>query len=469
MTKKKKGKALRIALLALAALLLCAVGGGIWLVHYISNPQNAFSELRGEENTVSLAPTPTPTAAPESAAPEATPSPTPEPTATPPDYEFSSNRINILLLGADSSIERVEAGMNFRTDTMILVTVDFDNKKVDMISIPRDSYVRINEGSRFNKINAAFTFGGGRDKDGYAYAMNTVSDLLGVPVDYYVGFGMNVVKDVVNAMGGVDYDVDIAFTLNGRKTEKGLQHMDGQAVLDYCRWRKGGRGDIDRIDRQQRILFAIFEQMLKTDQVVNIPDIYAAVQENIDTNLDTLQIATLAWFAKDLSMDDIARHTVPGNGQYVGSTSYFIVYQDEKNEMVEEIFGVEGPFDEDITLEAIEARVAAEEGWLSGGAVTGEDLTALQLQAQDMLAFMDASADLSVPEVASAYSALQSALQSGDAAALQSAIAGAQALLPGSEEAVPAPSESPEMTPAPTEESNVYETLPPEEETNVYD
>ena len=85
------------------------------------------------------------------------------------------------------------------------------------------------------------------------------------------------------------------------------------------------RGDIDRIDRQQRILFAIFEQMLKTDQVVNIPDIYAAVQENIDTNLDTLQIATLAWFAKDLSMDDIARHTVPGNGQYVGSTSYFIV------------------------------------------------------------------------------------------------------------------------------------------------
>ena len=51
--------------------------------------------------------------------------------------------------------------MNFRTDTMILVTVDFDNKKVDMISIPRDSYVRINNGSRFNKIKAAFTFGGG--------------------------------------------------------------------------------------------------------------------------------------------------------------------------------------------------------------------------------------------------------------------------------------------------------------------
>ena len=474
MTKKKKGKALRIALIVVAAILVCAIGGAVWLVNYIANPQNAFSELRGgEENTVSLAPTQTPTPTPASSAPaESDATPTPEPTATPPDYEFSSNRINILLLGVDSSVERVEAGMNFRTDTMILVTVDFDNKKVDMISIPRDSYVRINNGSRFNKINAAFTFGGGREGDGYEYAMNTVSYLLGVPVDYYVGFGMNVVKEVVDAMGGVDYDVDISFTLNGRETVEGYQHMDGQQVLDYCRWRKGGRGDIDRIDRQQRILFAIFEQMLKTDQVKNIPDIYTAVQENIDTNLDTLQIATLAWFAKDLSMDDIARHTVPGNGQYVGSTSYYIVYQNEKNEMVQEIFGVEGPFDEAITLEAIEARVAEQEGTLPGAdeEATPEEITALQLQAQDMLTFMEERADMSSSEVSAAYSALQSAISSGSASALRSAIATAQSLLPGSESSVPALE-----TPAPTADipqedgTNIYETFPSEDDSNVYE
>ena len=78
--------------------------------------------------------------------------------------------------------------------------------------------------------------------------------------------------------------------LRPRETKKGMQHMDGQQVLDYCRWRKGGRGDVDRVDRQQRMLFKIFETMLATNQVKNIPDIYAAVQENIDTNLSTLRL-----------------------------------------------------------------------------------------------------------------------------------------------------------------------------------
>ena len=360
---------------------------------------------------------------------------------TPPDYEFEKKRVNILLLGADSSVERVEAGLNFRTDTMILVTVDFDNKDVDMISIPRDSYVRINKSSdRFNKINAAFVFGGGADKSGYDYAMNTVSDLLGVRIDYYVGFGMNVVKDVVNAMGGVDYDVDIEFTMCGRKTEKGLQHMDGQKVLDYCRFRKGGRGDVDRVDRQQRMLFAIFETMLNTNQVKNIPDIYTAVQENIDTNLDVLQIATLAYFAKDLSMDQIQRHTVPGNGQYVGSRSYYIINQEKKNAMVKEVFGVSGPFDEGITLEAIEARVAATEGLPVEGeegdegaadGETGDDLLALTIEAEEMLAYINDYADLENPEVSAAYDRLRSAISSGDADAMRSAMSAVRSLLPG--------------------------------------
>ena len=290
----KKNNALRIVLIVVAVILVGAIGSGVWLIAYVSNPKNAFSELE-ETRKVDLVappePTPEPTATPEQTDEALTPEPTatPEPEMTQPDYDFEKKRVNILLLGADSSTERISAGMNFRTDTMILVTVDFDNKDVDMISIPRDSYMRINKGGKFNKINAAFTFGGGAQKDGYAYAMNTVSDLLGVKIDYYVGFGMNVVKDVVNAMGGVDYDVDIAFTLCGRETKTGMQHMDGQQVLDYCRWRKGGRGDVDRVDRQQRMLFKIFETMLATNQVKNIPDIYAvsAVKDGASVTMIT--------------------------------------------------------------------------------------------------------------------------------------------------------------------------------------
>ena len=429
----KKNNALRIVLIVVAVILVGAIGSGVWLISYVSNPKNAFSELEETQKVDLVAtpePTPEPTAAPEQTDEALTPEPTvtPEPEMTQPDYDFEKKRVNILLLGADSSTERISAGMNFRTDTMILVTVDFDNKDVDMISIPRDSYMRINKGSKFNKINAAFTFGGGAQKDGYAYAMNTVSDLLGVKIDYYVGFGMNVVKDVVNAMGGVDYDVDIAFTLCGRETKKGLQHMDGQQVLDYCRWRKGGRGDVDRVDRQQRMLFKIFETMLATNQVKNIPDIYAAVQENIDTNLSTLQIATLAYFAKDLSMDQIQRHTVPGEGQYVGSTSYYIVNQNKKNEMVKEIFGIEGPFDQDITLEAIEARVLGDQT----GDGTGDeaDTTEVTMQAEEMISYMEDYADLEDSAVSAAYNNLKSAVSSGSASKMQEAMSAVRALLP---------------------------------------
>ena len=226
----------------------------------------------------------------------------------------------------------------------------------------------------------------------------------------------------------------------GRKTEKGLQHMDGQKVLDYCRYRKGGRGDVDRVDRQQRMLFTIFETMLKTNQVKNIPDIYTAVQENIDTNLDVMQIATLAYFAKDLSMSQIERHTVPGNGQYVGAKSYYIINQDQKNSMVKEIFGISGPFDEAITLEAIEARVASEEGLPAEGeegetsgseGTDSDDLLTVTIEAEEMLAYINDYADMENSDVVAAYEQLRSAISSGDIAAMRSAMSAVKSLLPG--------------------------------------
>lgn len=444
---KKKSKALIVVLIVLAVVLALVIGGAAAILGYISDPSNAFGSEEPQQIELTQTPSPTPVPAPEATEqdeteePTATPEPTvtPEPTMAKPDYEFDRNRVSVLLLGADSSVERVNAGMNFRTDTMILVTADFETGKVDMISIPRDSYVRIynkNEDAepRFNKINSAFTFGGGADKHGYEYAMKTVSDLLGVRVDYYVGFGMNVVKEVVDAMGGVYYDVDIEFTMNGRETQKGYQHMDGQKVLDYCRFRKGGRGDVDRVDRQQRILFAMFEQVQAANQIKNIPEIYTAVQENVDTNLDLMQIATLAYFAKDVPMEDIERHTVPGNGQYVGDRSYYIIDQEKKNKMVKEIFGKEGPVDPDITVEAIEARIALENGWATEGseqnAPTTADPIELSVMAEEWMVFIQENADMETESVQRVYEDLQNAIWSGEADRMIEAILAAQRLLP---------------------------------------
>ena len=273
------------------------------------------------------------------------------------------DRVNILLLGIDESTEREDWG-SFRTDTMLLLTINFANNDVDMISVPRDSYVKIykedgtlhDELSPYNKINAAFSFGGGAQKKGFAYSMTTVSELLQVPVNYYLGFNMNVVKDVVDAMGGVDYEVDIEVSMNGRELHPGYQHLDGQGVLDYCRMRKGS-SDIARIDRQQRMLTAIFEQMKSTGQLVNIPNIYQALEANIMTNLTFKQISALALVAVRMDLSQLDRHMVEGAAFTAYQRSYWGVNAQKLQKLIKEVFNKNITVDPDVDGETIQLQI----------------------------------------------------------------------------------------------------------------
>ncbi|HWR22113.1 MAG TPA: LCP family protein, partial [Feifaniaceae bacterium] len=297
--------------------------------------------------------------------------PTPDPEAqllSQADLEFMKNRVKILVLGIDESTERANWG-SFRTDTMILVTVDFATNDVHMVSIPRDSYVKIANGKgsvvtkdglpQFAKINSAFPTGGGAQKNGYEYAMGTVSYLFGgIPVHYYLGFNMNVVKEVVNAMGGVDYNVDVEVNMNGRQLHPGMQHMDGQAVLDYARQRKGS-SDIARVDRQQRIIMAIFGQLKSTGQIQNIPQIYQAVEENIQTNLSFRQITSLALLALQMDQSQLYKHTVDGEFLNMYTVSYWGVSTSKLNKLIEEVFGVSVSTDADVNVSNIKAQIEA--------------------------------------------------------------------------------------------------------------
>jgi LCP family protein required for cell wall assembly len=280
------------------------------------------------------------------------------------------NRINILVLGLDESTERANWG-SFRTDTMILVTVDFETKNVHMISVPRDSYVKISneEGhpiGQYGKVNSAFPTGGGAQKKGYGYAMGTVSYLLGgIPIQYYVGFNMNVVKDVVNAMGGVDYNVDVQVKMNGRELVPGQQHLDGQAVLDYCRQRKGS-SDIARVDRQQKMLMAIFSQLKSTNQIWNIPSIYKAVESNIQTNLNFNQICALAWMAKDMNTDQLQRYTLDGEFMNINSTSYWGLHTSTIQSKIKEIFNFDLRVDGDMSAATVRKAVEEAQALIAG-------------------------------------------------------------------------------------------------------
>lgn len=361
--RKKKGSS-KLLIIMVIVLALLAIAAIFALKFYtdINNPENLFESTLPEGT-----PAPVETA-PAPADEEAQPSPTPDQESLlsgQADAEFMSNRTNILLLGIDESTERENWG-TFRTDTMILVSIDFSNNDVCMVSIPRDSYVKIynangnvaNPSSPYSKINNAFSEGGGAQKKGFEYSIATVEKLMGVKIGYYCGFNMNVVKEVVNAMGGVDYEVDIEVKMNGRELHPGMQHLDGQGVLDYCRQRKGS-SDIARIDRQQRMLTAILQQLKDTDQIANIPSIYSAVEANIMTNLSIKQISSLALVALRMDMSQLSRYTLEGKAMDIQGRDCYCLYVSRIEKIVREVWGQSVNLDSENDVSFIEEQVEA--------------------------------------------------------------------------------------------------------------
>lgn len=370
--RKPWSSARKVIVILLSLLIVVAIAVGVKYIVDVSNPANLFNNDPIVEATPVPEVTPPQQVTVTPAPGEPAPTPTPDPDALlsgQADLSFMQNRVNVLLLGVDESTERENWG-SFRTDTMILVTIDFSTNDVDMISVPRDSYVKLYNASgvqltndldegKMGKINSAFSEGGGAQKKGYQYACMTVSKLLGgVPINYYVGFNMNVVKQVVDAMGGVDYYVDIPVSMNGRTLEIGQQHLDGQAVLDYCRMRKGS-SDIARVERQQNMIMAIFRQLKSTDQIKNIPGIYKAVEANIQTNLDFTQISSLALLALRMEMDQLEKHTVEGGFLNMAGTSYWGVSSSKLKKTVDSVFGIDMKEDLDIDIKNIEAAILA--------------------------------------------------------------------------------------------------------------
>ena len=382
----KIGRMIRAGLLLLALAGLLILGRTLFVV--FEDPMQAFRSPRPAGTAVMPAATaavpaatPAVTVTPSVAStvtPTATAVPTPAP--TPANLEYMSQRVNILLVGYDSSPERTveesdvyrDESNDFRSDVLMLLTVNFREKSVDLISVPRDSYAPIyNDGGELYskngkwKINAAFAKGGSEGKRGYKFAMQTVSKLLGVPIDYYAGVDMDGLKGVVNAMGGVYYDVDLTIRLNGRTLRPGYQKLNGQDVLDYVRARKGISTDTGRNDRQQRILFAIFEQLKSKDQLQNFPKIYRSIKKYLHTNLTTEQVAAIAAFGMQLSMDDIHRHTLEGeyrsNTPY-SSANYYLIDNEKLAELIKRIYGIDiavNPrYDIGYVLADIEARAA---------------------------------------------------------------------------------------------------------------
>jgi LCP family protein required for cell wall assembly len=221
------------------------------------------------------------------------------------------------VLGID---EREQEEGPWRTDTMMLLTLDPVTMQAGVLSIPRDLWVSI-LGYSEERINAAHFLGDAYDHPGGgpALAMETVEYNLGVHIDYYARVNFNGFVKLVDLIGGVDIDVpttlddpeypDSGYGYSPLHIEAGQQHFDGEMALKYARTRHSGLGDFDRARRQQQVMLAILDRIARLDMLPQLagraPEIFNTLEGSVKTDMALDQIIALAALAQKVDRNTI--------------------------------------------------------------------------------------------------------------------------------------------------------------------
>ncbi|MFN8379189.1 MAG: LCP family protein [Anaerolineae bacterium] len=236
------------------------------------------------------------------------------------------SRLNVLVMGLDR--RPGETGLAYRTDTMMLISLDRDTNSLGILSIPRDLYVDVPGYSSLQRINSAMVLGELQQANyGPSLAMQTVQYNLGIPIHNFIAMDFQAVVDLVDVLGGIDievpYDIvdyeypDMNFGYDPLILRAGLQHLDGQTALKFARTRHGDN-DFERARRQQMVLYAIRDRVLDLGQlpqlVVQSPSLFSALADNVYTGLTLDQIIQVVFTLKDVPASNI--HTAVLDSNY---------------------------------------------------------------------------------------------------------------------------------------------------------
>lgn len=230
------------------------------------------------------------------------------------------NKINIMVLGVDERGDDVG-----RSDTLFVVTVDTNTKEVAMLSIPRDTRVKI-PGKGWDKINHAYAFGG------HKLTQQAVEGLLGIKIDHHIMINIAGFKKIIDALGGVTIDVEKRMYYNDPYDDngglvinlrQGVQRMDGNTAIQYVRYRDE-EGDIGRVQRQQKFLKAVLNEVASPSVIPRIPNIIREVSNVIKSDMSTTEMLNLAKTLNDASKKGLRTDMIPGKPAYIDDVSYWL-------------------------------------------------------------------------------------------------------------------------------------------------
>mgnify|MGYP002730020602 FL=1 len=254
-----------------------------------------------------------------------------------PGLMAGEHTVHVMILGVDERADDVG-----RSDTLMVATLDTESGKGALLSVPRDTRLAI-DGHGYDKANHAYAFGG------HALSMSTVENLLGVPMDHYLIINTSAFERIIDAIGGVDINVEKRMHYEDPWDDNGglvidlypgEQHMDGKKAIQYVRYRDG-EGDIGRIGRQQKFMKAVLAKVISPEILPRLPKLIEEVSSAVKTDMSLTEMLDFAQRLKDIHDAGLSADMVPGEPAYYQDISYWIPDIVATRQMLADEIGIE--------------------------------------------------------------------------------------------------------------------------------
>lgn len=252
----------------------------------------------------------------------------------------SGEPVNILLLGMDiGDPNQVDNQSIKRTDTIMVLNYNPDNKKMNVVSIPRDTLIDVN--GRNSKINAAYAIGG------YPKIKAEAEKLLGININYIVKIDYNAFREIIDAIGGIEMKIErnMIYDDEGQNLHINFKagetvNLDGKKAEEFFRWRKNNdgsglaNGDLDRIENQQKFISKVVDKCTSPFILFRMPQIMSALGDNIETNMSSGEIIGYGLKFMNVKKENMSMITAAGTPKTINGESFLIFSKNENKDII---------------------------------------------------------------------------------------------------------------------------------------
>ena len=280
-----------------------------------------------------------------------------------PDYNeddkkgmlVAKDKATVMIMGVDERADDVG-----RSDTLMIATLDPDKNQAALLSVPRDTRVKI-KGYGFDKINAAYAYGGRK------LTQETIESLLNTHIDHYIKINVHGFTKIIDALGGIDIDVEKRMYYEDPwdddgglyiDLQPGMQHMDGKTAITYVRYRDE-EGDIGRIKRQQNFMKAVMDKLVSPTIIPKLPAIVSAVSDSVETDMSVSEILSFLGTLQDAKDNGLKSEMLPGKPVYIEGISYWVPDISKTRQILANTLGIK--INQSITTSIHEDNIEYEE------------------------------------------------------------------------------------------------------------